>query len=170
MLFNGAMVRDPPSCSIFDHDDATASLLQNAIAPLAKALQGYESLAMWEVINEPEGILAGVGGSDGPPCDPLCNHWTCKDPACSGCGEKFNCEAPKVVPSVESRCTDTSRLGPCSGDADGPGWNGGCKFSIGTLQRFVNRVSAVCANTRPTHTPQPRRPAPLPSPQTLSRP
>ena len=57
VLFNGAVVRGPQSCSMFEDEDILASLITNAVRPLAMALQGYEHLAMWEVINEPEGIL-----------------------------------------------------------------------------------------------------------------
>ena len=57
VLFNGAVVRGHQSCSMFEDKEVLASLITNVVRPLAMALQGYEHLAMWEVINEPEGIL-----------------------------------------------------------------------------------------------------------------
>ena len=56
VLWNGALARDAHSCSLYS-SNTTASLLQHAIRPLAQALRGYESLAMYEVVNEPEGLL-----------------------------------------------------------------------------------------------------------------
>ena len=55
VLFNGALLRGSEACSLLS-DEVLPSLLSNAIAPLASALRGYESLAMWEVIN---GLVQG---------------------------------------------------------------------------------------------------------------
>ena len=57
VLFNGALLRGSSACSLLQHDDVLDSLLTNAITPLGRALRGYESLAMLEVINEPEGLI-----------------------------------------------------------------------------------------------------------------
>ena len=52
VLFNGALADSADACTLFADDaKARASLLEHAIAPLAAALRGYESLAMWEVIG-----------------------------------------------------------------------------------------------------------------------
>eukprot|EP00966_Prymnesium_polylepis_P327375 7383257-Prymnesium_polylepis.1 len=57
VLFNGAVVHGREACSMFEDEDVLDSLVANVVRPLAMALNGYEHLAMWEVINEPEGIL-----------------------------------------------------------------------------------------------------------------
>ena len=62
VLFNGALVRHKPEqlyddCNLFGDDVILNSLVNYAIRPLAAALRGYQSLAMYEVINEPEGVL-----------------------------------------------------------------------------------------------------------------
>mgnify|MGYP006151345141 CR=1 FL=1 len=59
VLFNGAQVRGAQTCALFDgaRVDVFESLLARAIRPLAAALRGYESLAMLEVINEPEALI-----------------------------------------------------------------------------------------------------------------
>ena len=56
LLFNGALARDQRS-RLFGDQKVTRSAVLNAVTPLAAALKGYASLAMWEVANEPEGLL-----------------------------------------------------------------------------------------------------------------
>ena len=57
VLFNGATVRRSEDCALFAEDSQLNALTFFAIRALAAALRGYESLAMWEVVNEPEGVL-----------------------------------------------------------------------------------------------------------------
>lgn len=69
VLFNGALVDTPSGCGLFSPDLAKRhALLTLAIAPLVEALKGHESLAMWEVINEPEGLLDTAQPPDGSLC------------------------------------------------------------------------------------------------------
>jgi hypothetical protein len=65
VLFNGALVRGASDCSIFGRDVALDSLIDNAIRPLVRALEGYENLGLWEVVNEVDGLLlpTSVDGS-----------------------------------------------------------------------------------------------------------
>ena len=117
VLFNGALARGPEACSLFTpHEGMLESLLANAITPLAHALRGYESLALWEVINEPEGLidLARIAG-DGSAC-------------------------------TDARPVQQCARGGVSDDApaaDGVGWNPECRFELGAVQRFVNRVAGA---------------------------
>lgn len=57
-LFNGALARGRRDCGLFSIGDIVDTLVRNAIRPLAIAFRGYESLAMWEVANEIEGLLS----------------------------------------------------------------------------------------------------------------
>ena len=111
VLFNGALVRDSSSCSIFSRQNVLDSLLEHAIRPLARALKGYTSLAMWEVINEGEGLIDTLSASAG--------GGSCTD-----------------VASVH-RCA----LGHRESGWDGFGWNGECRFDVRSVQRVVNRVA-----------------------------
>ena len=56
-LFNGALVRAKEDCALFGNEDRVSALATRVVGPLAAALKGYESLAMWEVANELGGIL-----------------------------------------------------------------------------------------------------------------
>lgn len=56
VLFNGAQVIEK-DCRLFEDTKVIHTLVDEAIRPLAEALQPYNSLAMWEVINEPEALL-----------------------------------------------------------------------------------------------------------------
>ena len=56
-LFNGALVRSREDCNLFSKLDQLNALASRVVGPLAAALKGYESLAMWEVANELGGIL-----------------------------------------------------------------------------------------------------------------
>ena len=117
VLFNGALTRGSEACSLFTHDERILdSLLANAITPLAHALRGYESLALWEVINEPEGLvdLARAHG-DGTPCS----------------------DARAVQQCASAGATDDAPA------VDGLGWNPECRFGLGAVQRFVNRVAGA---------------------------
>ncbi|KAL3906302.1 MAG: hypothetical protein SGPRY_010600 [Prymnesium sp.] len=55
-LFNGAAGSER-DCALFSEAGALNELIETVIHPLALALRSYNSLAMWEVINEPEGML-----------------------------------------------------------------------------------------------------------------
>ena len=56
-LFNGAVERNLQICQMYGDIRTLPSLLENAIKPLAEALQGYESLVMWDVFNEIEAMI-----------------------------------------------------------------------------------------------------------------
>ena len=56
VLFNGAFVRKV-DCPLFGSAATLDSLTTKVVRPLAAALRDYNSLAMWEVINEPEGMV-----------------------------------------------------------------------------------------------------------------
>lgn len=56
VLFNGAQVLER-DCHVFSDANVLQDLVENAIRPLAAKLQVYNSLAMWEVVNEPEAML-----------------------------------------------------------------------------------------------------------------
>ena len=117
VLFNGALARDAESCSLYSGPVVMDSLVRNVIQPLATALRPYNSLAMYEVINEPEGLL---------------------DTSLSASG--------KATPAgdVTSPCVASSvRLGACTGDSDSAGWNALCRVPALQLQRFINHVVAA---------------------------
>ena len=55
-LFNGADAKSR-DCKLFGNQETLEALNNVIIRPLASALREYNSLAMWEVVNEPEAIL-----------------------------------------------------------------------------------------------------------------
>ena len=115
VLFNGALLRGSEACSLLS-DEVLPSLLSNAIAPLASALRGYESLAMWEVINEPEGLIDKHRSEGGTPCT----------------------DATAV-----QQCARADADAAGHSPVDGIGWNAECRFDLRTVQRFVNRVAGT---------------------------
>ena len=113
VLFNGALVRGWQACKLFgDETGVLDSLLEHAIRPLGQALRGYDSLAMWEIINEPEGLIdLGALSGDGTKCTDATSVQQC------------------------ARGPNTNHA------ADGVGWNGECRFGLKALQRFANKVA-----------------------------
>ena len=125
MLFNGALVRGAASCSLFREPRVLRSVLDHAIRPLAMALAHQPRLAMWEVVNEPEGLLDTSLRSD---------------------------VADAIAPPLPPECLLTDRVAlDCAGGANGPGWNADCTFSAVVLQRFVNRVVAALRAADSSH-------------------
>jgi hypothetical protein len=116
VLFNGALLRGSSACSLLQHDDVLDSLLTNAITPLGRALRGYESLAMLEVINEPEGLI---------------------DIERLHTGEGHRCT--NAQPVQQCARGDADAAGRPA--VDGIGWNAECRFELRTVQRFVKRVA-----------------------------
>jgi len=126
VLFNGALVRHKPGqlyddCDLFGSDVILNSLVTYAIEPLAAALRGYQSLAMYEVINEPEGVLNTAMPDGGTACTNF------RDPA-------LTCPGQPSQPGFSINDPDAS-----------------CRFSIAQLQTFVNRVSAGLKYADPYH-------------------
>ena len=91
------------------------------VRPLAAALRGFGSLAMYEVVNEPEGVLDTTILDGGTPCTSI------------------------AVPATE--CPgQPSQPGWNTQDPQG-----NCRFSMLELQRFVNRIAAGLRGTDPYH-------------------
>jgi mannan endo-1,4-beta-mannosidase len=123
-LWNGALVRSPLDCSFYSDSAKLDSFVAHALTPLARALAGHPALAMWEVVNEPEGVL---DLSIPPAAD---------------------------VPSAAAVCHDTASVIACAGaDQPGWNTHKGgtCLFSLEQLQRFVNVQAAALKSADPTH-------------------
>ena len=118
VLFNGAYLVDA-GCRLFQSDEVLASLIQRVIKPLATALSGYGSLAMYEVINEPEGLI--------DPKQPPTHHGGgTLDPSCSDVhGPLMSCPSRQMGPGHEA------------------GWNKACSFSLSRVQLVINRLAAA---------------------------
>ena len=126
VLFNGALVRNQPDqeeddCQLFNSSKVLTSLVNNAIEPLAAALRGYRSLAMYEVINEPEGVLDTSLPDGGTPCT--------------------NFRSPALVCPGQQ-----SQPGFSTNDPQAT-----CRFSMSQLQAFVNRIAAGLKYADPYH-------------------
>ena len=57
VLFNGADAKMQETRTLVSEERVLDSLLTNAVGPLAAAVRGYRSLAVIEIVNEPEGMI-----------------------------------------------------------------------------------------------------------------
>ena len=69
-LWNGALLRDTRTRALFQDDAKLQSFLDNALTPLAKSLAG-EPNVVYEIVNEPEGLVKIAPDSEDPCFDTL---------------------------------------------------------------------------------------------------
>ena len=127
VLFNGALARDDKACALFGNERVSAWLRLNAIRELASAVRDHPSLAMWELANEPEGVLERSAA-------PAKNTAAAR---AGGAGLDDGCEASGIA-----RCTTA---------ADYHGWNERCRVPARVLQRWANRLAAELRRSDPNH-------------------
>ena len=129
VLFNGALARDQRSCDLFGDQKVTRSAVLNAVTPLAAALKGYASLAMWEVANEPEGLLdvSTISGET----------TTCAD-----------IDAAIACPGAASPAGWNVGVQKAGGNIDD---QTGCTYSLHALQTFINHVAGALRAADPNH-------------------
>ena len=77
VLFNGALVRHASDCAIIGDEAELQAVIDKVVVPLATAVRGYSSLAMWEVINEPEGLLDTSQLTGGTACTNIATALSC---------------------------------------------------------------------------------------------
>ena len=77
VLFNGALVRHASDCAIFGDEAELQAVIDTIVVPLATAVRGYSSLAMWEVVNEPEGLLDTSQLTGGTECTDVSTALSC---------------------------------------------------------------------------------------------
>ena len=121
-LWNGALVRAPLDCSFYADAAKLDSFIAKALTPLALALSGHPALAMWEIVNEPEGVLELPDSStpiESSPCSDVQSM-----AACAG--------------EVDPPGWNIAKGGTCS-------------FPLSQLQRFINVQVAALKAADPTH-------------------